>query len=86
MYEKLHTLRLTCSTVGIVALFIYIILCFSGSSSVVLVLRVITAAIALAAYSIQCGASTMNDEKLGDTIFMIAICLFDIIVSAIMLI
>ncbi|MCI8621805.1 MAG: hypothetical protein HFJ50_09165 [Clostridia bacterium] len=86
MYEKLNTLRLTCNIAGSVALLIYIMLCFGGSNSGFLVIRVITAVIALTAYSIKCGAEIMSDEKLGNTIFLMAICLFDIIFSAIMLV
>lgn len=86
MYEKLNSLRLACKIVGIVALLIYIMLCFGGSNSSFLVIRVITAVIALIAYSIQCGAEIISDEKLGSTIFLMANCLFNIIFSAIMLI
>lgn len=86
MYEKLNSLRSACNIAGIVALLIYIMLCFGGSNSSFLVIRVITAVIALTAYSIKCGAEAISDEKLGSTIFLMAICLFDIIFSAIMLI
>lgn len=83
MYEKLKTLRSICNTVGAVALFICIMLCLGGDNSIFLVMRVITAVIALTAFSIKCGAEAMSDKKLGYTIFMMSLSLFDIIVSAI---
>lgn len=86
MYENLNTLRSTCNIAGTVALLIYILLCFGGNNSIFLVMRVITAVIALTVFSIKCGAEAISDEKLGNTIFLMAFCLFDIIMSAIMLI
>ena len=86
MSEKLNTLQKTCDIAGIVSLLIYIVICFCGSNSVFLVIRVIAAVIALTAFSIKCGAEAMSDEKSGNTIFMIGICLFNMILSAIMLV
>lgn len=86
MYEKLDTLRATCSIAGIVALLIYIVLCLTGNSSSFLLVRVITATIALTAYSIKCGAEVVSDEKFGNSIFLMAICLLDLIASAMMLV
>ena len=83
MYEKLKTLRSICDTVGVVALFICIMLCAGGKNSIFIVMRVITAAIALTAFSIKCGAEVMSDEKLGYTIFLMSLSLFDIIIGAI---
>ena len=86
MHENLNILRSTCDIAGTIAILIYILLCFGGNNSILLVMRVITAVIALTFFSIKCGAEAISDEKLGNTILLMVICLFDIIMSAIMLI
>lgn len=82
MYEKLNTLRTTCSIAGIVALLIYVVLPIAGSGNVFLAVRVFTATIALTAYAIKCGAEIVSDEKFGISIFLMTICVFDIVLSA----
>ena len=80
MNEKLNNLRSGCNIAGIVALLIYIVLTIAGN--VFLVVRVITATIALTAYAVKCGAEIASDEKFGNSIFLMCICVFDIILSA----
>ena len=70
------------SIAGIVALLIYIVLTIAGSGNVFLVVRVITATIALTAYAVKCGAEIVSDEKFGNSIFLMCICVLDIILSA----
>ena len=82
MNEKLNNLWSGCSIAGIVALLIYIVLTIAGSGNVFLVVRVITATIALTAYAVKCGAEIVSDEKFGNSIFLMCICVLDIILSA----
>lgn len=86
MYKQINILRLICNIAGIIALLIYTMLCFGGSNSGFLVSRVIIAVIALTAYSIKCGAEAISNKKLGNTIFLMAICLLDVIISAMLLV
>lgn len=86
MNEKLSNLRTACSIAGIVALLIYIVLTIAGSGNVFLAVRVITATIALIAYAIKCGAEIVSDEKFGNSIFLMSICVLDIVLSAVQMI
>lgn len=86
MNEKVNTLRNSCNIAGIVALLIYIVLSIAGSGSVFLVVRVITATIALTAYAIKCGAEVASDEAFGNSIFLMVFCILDIVWSAAQLI
>ena len=67
--------RNICSIVGI-------ILSVVGINNYLFAMRVLFAGVAAVAYAIKLGIEIANDEGIGNSIFLIAICLFDIIISA----
>lgn len=85
MDEKKRNTRSLCSIIGIVALLIYIIITVVGSNEYLLVLRVLFAGIAALSYAIKLGIEISCDEGIGNSIFLICICLFDILISAMQL-
>ena len=86
MDEKKRSICNISSIVGIVALLIYIILAVVGKSEYLYVMRILFAGIATIAYAIKLGVEISSDEKIGNSIFLIAICLFDVFASALQLI
>ena len=81
--EGLESLKNTCLVVGLIALFSYIALCFMGNMNVVLIARIIFISIALIAYVITFWAEikTKSKSDIGVSVFLICICIFDIIIT-----
>ena len=85
MDEKKRNIQFGCSIIGTVALWIYIILALVGSNTVLFVLRILFAGIAAIAYAINMGAEISNDDSYKGSVFLIAICLADIVITAMQL-
>ena len=85
MDEKKRSICNICSIVGIVALLEYIILMVAGSNAYLLAIRLIFAGIAAIAYAIKLGVEISSEESWGNSVFLIAICLFDIVLTAMQL-
>ena len=85
MDEKKRSICNICSIVGIVALLVYIILTVAGSNPYLLAIKLIYAGIAAIAYAIKLGVEISSEETWGNSVFLIAICLFDIVLTAIQL-
>ncbi len=85
MDEKKRSICCICSIVGIVALLVYILLTVAGSNAYLLAIRLIFAGIAAIAYAIKLGVELSSEESWGNSVFLIAICLFDIVLTAIQL-
>ena len=79
MDEKKRNIQAGCTIVGTVGIFTYIILTVAGSNNVLFLLRILFAGIATIAYAIKMRIEVSNDE---DTICIIAICLFNIVLTA----
>ncbi len=82
MDEKKRNIQAGCTIVGTIAIFTYIILTVAGSNNVLFVLRILFAGIAAIAYAIKMRGEIPNDE---DTVCIIAICLFNIVITAMQL-
>ena len=78
--------RNICSIVGIVSLLIYIILTVVGTNNYLLAMRVFFAGVAAVAYSIKMGIELANDESIGYSIFLVAICILDVVISSIQMV
>ena len=85
MDEKKRSICNICSIVGIVALLVYIILTVAGSNPYLLAIKLMFAGIAAIAYAIKLGVEISSEETWGNSVFLIAICLFDIVLTAIQL-
>ena len=85
MDEKKRSICIICCIVGIVALLVYCILTVAGSNPYLLAIRLIFAGIAAIAYAIKLGVEISSEETWGNSVFLIAICLFDIVLTAIQL-
>lgn len=85
MREKLKILKFVCNFVGLVALLCYLVFALLGITNSYLVARIITASIALLAYSISCCADIIDHSKIGYSLSMMAFSLIDIIASALQL-
>ena len=85
MDEKKRNIQIGCSIVGVVALLIYIILALVGRNTVLFVLRILFAGIAAIAYVIKTGAEISNDDSYKGSVFIIAICLAAIVITAMQL-
>ncbi len=85
MDEKKRSFCIICSIVGSVALLGFCILTIAGSTPYLLVIRLIFAGIAAIAYTIKLGVEISSEESWGISVFLIAICLFDIVLTAIQL-
>ena len=85
MDEKKRKIQIACSIVGDVALLIYIILAVAGSNTVLFALRILCAVIAIIAFAFKMGAEISNDDSYGDSVFVITICLLDIVITAMQL-
>ena len=86
MDERLKTLRNICSWAGIVSLFIYMVLTILGNGDVLKVVSIIVAAIGLIAFAIKCGVEVASEENFGGSIFLMSICLIDIVLNGIQII
>ena len=82
MDEKKQSICNICSIVGIVALLVYIILAVAGSNPYLLAIKLIFVGIAAIAFAIKLGVKISREETWGDSVFLIAICLFIIVVTA----
>lgn len=85
MDEKKRSICNICSIVGIVALLVYIILTVAGSNPYLLVIKLIFASIAAIAYAIELGVEISSEETWGNSVILIALCLFDIVLTAMQL-
>ena len=85
MQKRLQTLRLICNNVGVIALFIYVLLFVIGSHDKFLMTRVFAATSALILYSIKFGAEIVSNEYIRSTIILVLMCLFNFIISIILL-
>ena len=85
MDEKKRSICNICSIVGIVALLVYIILTVAGSNPYLLAIRLIFASIAAIAYAIKLGVEISSEETWGTSLFLIVICLSDIVLTAMQL-
>lgn len=85
MDEKKRSICNICSIVGIVALLVYIILTVAGSNPYLLAIKLIYAGIAAIAYAIKLGVEISSEETWGNSVFLIALCLFDIVLTAMQL-
>lgn len=85
MDEKKQSICNICNIVGIVALLVYIILTVAGSNPYLLAIKLIFAGIATIAYAIKLGVEISSEETWGNSVFLIAICLFDIVLTAMQL-
>lgn len=85
MDEKKRNICIICTIVGIVALLVYIILTVSGSNAYLLAIRLIFVGIATIAFAIRLGVEISSKESWGNSVFLIALCLFDIVLTAIQL-
>lgn len=87
MQKRLNILRLFCNNLGVITLFIYTLLFLIGTMNRFLMTRAILATTALILYSIKCGAEIVNndDEYIKSSIILVVVCLFNIIVSIILL-
>ena len=86
MDEKKRNIQIGCSIVGLVLLLIYAILTVVGSNTVVLfALRILFAGIAAIVYAIKMGVEISNDDFCGGSALLIAICLCNIMISAMQL-
>ena len=86
MDEKKRSIHTVCTLVGIASLLIYIILTVVGTNVMLLTLRILFAGIATIAYAIKLGVELTSDESWGNSVFLIAICLFDIVMTAVQLV
>jgi len=85
MDEKKRSICNICSIVGIVALLVYIILTVAGSNPYLLAIKLIFAGIAAIAYAIKLGVEISSEETWGNSVILIALCLFDIVFTAMQL-
>ena len=85
MDEKKQSICNICSIVGIVALLVYIILTVAGSNPYLLAIKLIFASIAAIAYAIELGVEISSEETWGNSVILIALCLFDIVLTAMQL-
>ena len=85
MDEKKRSILNICNIVGIVALLVYIILTVAGSNPYLLAIKLIFAGIAAIAYAIKLDVEISSEETWGKSVFLIAICLFDIVLTAMQL-
>lgn len=85
MDEKKRSILNICNIVGIVALLVYIILTVAGRTNFLLITRLIFAGIATIAWAIKLGIEIASEKPLVISIFFIANCLFDIVLTAIQL-
>ena len=85
MDEKKRSICNICSIVGIVALLVYIILTVAGSNPYLLAIKLIDAGMAAIAYAIKLGVEISSEETWGNSVFLIALCLFDIVLTAMQL-
>ena len=85
MDEKKRSICNNCSIVGIVALLVYIILTVAGSNPYLLAIKLIFASIAAIAYAIELGVEISSEETWGNSVILIALCLFDIVLTAMQL-
>ena len=85
MDEKKRSILNICNIVGIVALLVYIILTVAGRTNCLLITRLIFAGIATIACAIKLGVEIASEKPLVISIFFIANCLFDIVLTAIQL-
>ena len=85
MDEKKRSICNICSIVGIVALLVYIILTVAGSNPYLLAIKLMFAGIAAIAYAIKLGVEISSEETWGNSVFLIALCLFDIVLTAMQL-
>lgn len=85
MDEKKRSICNICSIVGIVALLVYIILTVAGSNPYLLAIKLIFAGIAAIAYAIKLGVEISSEETWGNSVILIALCLFDIVLTAMQL-
>ena len=85
MDETKRSICNICNIVAIVALLVYLILTFAGSSPYLLAIRLIFVGIAAIAYAIKLGVEISSEETWGISVFLIAICLFDIVLTAMQL-
>ena len=85
MDKKKRNIQITCSIVGSVAFLVYIILTVAGSNTVLFALKILFAGIAAIAYAIKMGAEISNDDSYANSVFLIVICLFDIVITAMQL-
>ncbi len=85
MDEKKRSICNICSIVGIVALLVYIILTVAGSNPYLLAIKLIFASIAAIAYAIELGVEISSEETWGNSVILIALCLFDIVLTAMQL-
>ena len=82
MDENQRSICNICSIVGIVALLVYIILTVAGSNPYLLAIRLIFAGIAAIAYAIKLGVEISSEGTWVTSVLWIAICLFDIVLTA----
>lgn len=85
MDEKKRSICNICSIVGIVALLVYIILTVAGSNPYLLAIKLIFAGIAAIAYAIKLGVEISSEETWENSVILIALCLFDIVFTAMQL-
>ena len=85
MDEKKRSICNICSIVGNVSLLVYLILTVVGSTPYLLAIRLIFAGIAAVAYAIKLGVEISSEETWGNSVILIALCLFDIVLTAMQL-
>lgn len=82
MDEKKRNICIVCDIVGFVALLVYGILTVAGSTTYLLAIRLIFAGIAAIAYAIKLGVEISSEESWENSVFLIAMCLFYILITA----
>lgn len=85
MDENKRSICDICCIVGIVALLVYIILTVAGRNPYLLAIRLIFAGIAAIAFAIKLGVEISSEETWVNSVFWIALCLFDIVFTAMQL-
>lgn len=83
MEEKLESLRFGCGFVGTIGFSAYIILVLAGSCvGINFLSRIITAMVALIAYSIKLGIEIASHKECTTSVYCILFAIIDIIVTA----
>lgn len=88
MSEKKKTLRCICLTIGLVSLVVYLIffvLSLVEKNDCICTMRIIVAGIATIAYTITLGVEISDDSVSVSSILLIAICLYQILITAMQL-
>ena len=74
--------REICNTIAIISLLIFIVLIMASDHEFIVCMRIVFAGLAALAYGVRLGIEIANDEKIGVSLGLIAICILNVFLSA----